>query len=206
MIKTTKYIAGQRRNLQLKRIILLLLFYPSLYVSAQIVDEPDLHLVPDTVNYNMQWMDKNGNNLLSITVNGACNLEKPPYDGHPTTIIAALKNDKHSLSIEYDEPYFEMRMILFVEKEISSFDIKGRNAVFIPFFYCGNADETLEVSYIIFYNNYKYLKQMKFHCSESGKCKLMDDVEKISDMPKLLRNKFIVELQKYNDTSDFYMD
>lgn len=79
--------------------------------------------------------------------------------------------------------------------------------VFIPFFYCANADSNIEVSYFILHNHLKYFKQINFYCGEEGYCKLNEDLkEKLKDMPDYLKKEFINQLAKYKDITDFHQD
>ena len=165
---------------------------------------------PDSLIINQTWNDKNGHNELYIRVYAACSpddLDKPPM-GHESKIQVKLKNKKHDLAIHYELEFeqYQMQMLLFYEDDIRYFKIKGAQAVFIPFFYCGNYDSINRVSYIILYNNKAYLKHIVFYCSENGKCRLWDDLPNLSDMSKVLKKKLISEVEKYNDIKDFHDD
>ncbi len=161
----------------------------------------------DSVIARQEWKDRNGNNELYVRVYAACNPKKPPFDGRRTQIEIRLKNDKHRLKMKYDEENYQMCMIFFDENDISYINRAGSRIVFIPFFYCGNADNNITVSYFILYNNLKYLRHIDFYCDEDGNCKLDDDLKKkLKGMPGYLKKEFINQLSKHKNVTDFHKD
>jgi len=164
------------------------------------------------------WTDSNGKNTLRIKVDAACNPEVPPYDAHPTKIEAWLRNDNYSTYIEYDDPNFEMEMIYLNESDICFGNGADRvRIVFIPFSYCGNADDDMIVSYIILYNNQKYLYHINTRDQSNnfaGPYLLDDDLDtKLKDLPENLRAEFLKLIKsKYdlytraNEYSEYSLD
>lgn len=104
-------------------------------IEADSFPEDNRLFIPDTLHITQEWIDANGENLLSITVNGACD-PKTRYFGSSSSMEVILKNDKHRLEMEYEEEDYQMCMILFDENDISYIDREGSRIVFIPFFYC----------------------------------------------------------------------
>ena len=165
-------------------------------IKAQVME-------PGSVIANQAWEDRNGYNELYIKVYAACNPDKPPYDGHESEIQVRLKNKNHELNIHYELEDYQMQMLFFSQKNIRYFNFEKIRAVFIPFSYCGNADTINRVSYIILYDDSSYLKHIDFYCTEAGKCKLLSDLVILSDIPDILRERLISELERYNDIEDF---
>lgn len=160
---------------------------------------------PDSVVVNQTWTDNNGYNELYINVYAACNTEKPPYDGHKSKIQVRLRNEKHKLKIEYDEKKYQMCMILFNESDICYVDQNDVQIIFIPFFYCGNADSNIRVSYFILYNKLKFLRHIDFYCDEDGNCRLNDNLKKkLKGMPDYLKKEFVYQLSKFKTIGDFH--
>jgi hypothetical protein len=172
-------------------------------------------MYPDSIVISKKWNDKNGLNLLTIRVNALCNPNRPPFDGHITVIESSLKNDRHKLSIKYNEDDYQMKMIYFEEKDIWFYKYNGIQAVFIPFFYCSNIDSEGTVSYIILYDNKKYLYHFNFTCDnefafldeKGGKCKLRTKNlnQKLKDLPNALRETLINFIKThYKTTKDIF--
>ncbi|WP_343534910.1 hypothetical protein [Pedobacter sp.] len=159
----------------------------------------------DSIEIHKVWKDKNGENKLTVNVNALCNPDKPPFDGHKTKLRALLKNKNFAQEIIFDDKNYQMEMILFREKDIWLTEYKGNKAVFIPFFYCGNADNDVKVSFIIFYNRKKYLYHIKFYCNEEGKCNLNEpNINlKLKGLPKEVRDEFAKKLKAFTKASQF---
>jgi len=178
-------------------LLLLLVCYQS--VIAQVVRT-------DSVEIHQSWKDKNGENKLVVNVNALCNPDRPPFDGRQTKIIASLKNKKFTQEIVFDDKDYQMEMILFREKDVWFSEYNGVKAVFVPFFYCGNADNDIKASFIIFYNNKKYLYHLKFYCSDEGDCRLNEkNINlKLKELSKEMRDDFIKKIKtKYIKISQF---
>jgi len=174
-----------------KKIIASMLFFvvSSFSAISQII-------IPDSVTVHKHWLDKDGENKLTITVNALCNPEKPPFDGHRTIIRASLENEKTYQELIFDDEDYQMEMILFRENDIWFFQSNGAKAVIIPFFYCGNTDTGVKASFIIFYNAKKYLYHINFYCNEDGKSTLNEKnlKQKLKALPKELKSDFIGKL------------
>jgi hypothetical protein len=111
---------------------------------------------------------------------------------------------KYSLS--FDES--QMHTIFFRKEEIRFQELNGIRAVFIPFFYCGNYDQDTRISYILLYNNQKYLFHINYflEIEEDGFFRLNDDLEKkCRKIPsEELRGMAIEQLQtKYQSITEY---
>jgi hypothetical protein len=164
----------------------------------------------DSILISKTWTDKNGENRLTINGTELCNYEKCCVDGHPSKLEVSLTNNKHSLKVKYkllfDE--YQMKTIFFRENEIWFQELNGINAVFIPFFYCGNYDQDTKISYIILYDNQKYLFHIQYFLDIEGDgCfRLNDDLDK--KCKKIASEKFrkmvIEQLQtKYKSINEY---
>lgn len=198
-LSTLKHLIREK----LLGLFLLLLF---MSLSNIKINGQDYPVPPDSVTIEKQWTDKNGQNRLRIRISALCEPLRTFPMGFESRIDVDLKHKKHELYIGYELEHYEMSMIMFYEEDIRYFKIKGVQAVFIPFFYCGNSDSTVRVSYIILYNDKAYLKHIDFYCSEAGDCELKDGVDGLIDMPKPLRNRLIKELEGYTEISNFHED
>lgn len=180
------------------KMLIFLLMVGAQYAVAQIVHT-------DSIEIHKVWKDKNGENKLTVNVNALCNPDKPPFDGHKTKIKALLKNKNFVQEIIFDDKNYQMEMILFREKDIWFAEFKENKAVFIPFFYCGNADNDVKASFIIFYNRKKYLYHVKFYCNEEGTCKLNEpNINlKLKGLPKEVRDELTKKLKTFTKPSQF---
>ena len=160
----------------------------------------------DSIIEKKYFKDKKGNNELTIMVMNPCGLNKEPYDGPLSYIEASLKNKYTSNNVSYNYPNAQSGLLYFNKKEVLISDVGGKKAVFIPFYYCGNWDNDNMVSYLIFYDNKKYIEHIKYYCTDNGKCKLNDNVT-LKDMPSSLKKFFVKVLKtKYTSTKDLYVN
>ncbi|PQA90893.1 hypothetical protein B0A69_19360 [Chryseobacterium shigense] len=159
----------------------------------------------DSLIIHKNFKDGTVSNKLTVKVINPCNAEKNRFDGAVTIISAAVKNKNYSDSIVYNYPYAQSGLINLKTNNISSYNINKHEAIFIPFTYCGNWDNDTKVSYIILYNQKKYLYHIKYYCGEDGKCMLNDNLNNtLKDLPSTLRLKISKDLAtKYNKSSDF---
>ena len=181
----------------LLKFLFLIAFFPNKIVS-QVVKV-------DSISISKAWKDCNGKNVLTVNVNALCNPNEPPFDGHKTMIDVHLKNKKHSLDVKFDDPDYQMEMIAFSEKNIWFYTIKQSKVVFIPFTYCSNSDSDKRLSYIILYNDKKYLYHIPFKCSEDEDCFLNEDLNKsMSDLNPKIKAELIKKVEShYKKVSDF---
>jgi len=159
----------------------------------------------DSISISKEWKDCNGMNRLTVNVNALCNPNEPPFDGHKTMIDVSLKNKKHSLNVQFDDPDYQMEMIAFSEKNIWFYSLKKVQVAFIPFTYCSNSDSEKKLSYIILYNDKKYLYHIPFKCTEDDDCVLNEDLNKsMSDLNPKIKTELIKKIQShYKKGSDF---
>jgi hypothetical protein len=170
--------------------------------------------IPDSITVTREWNDKNGHNLLTVRVNALCNPNKSFSEGFITVIEASLKNDSHNLSIRYNEDDYQMKMIYFEEKNIWFHKHEGIQAVFIPFFYCGNMDDENTVSYIILYDNEKYIYHFTYICDMEaysaygeGICKFETGLNrKLKKMPDVLKKILITYLKTHYITTKYVLN
>ncbi|SHM94177.1 hypothetical protein SAMN05444360_12259 [Chryseobacterium carnipullorum] len=160
---------------------------------------------PDSLTVHKNFKDGTVSNTLTVKVINPCTAEKNRFDGAVTIISAALENKNYRDSIVYNYPYAQSGLINLKTNNISNDNINKHQAVFIPFTYCGNWDNDTKVSYIILYNQKKYLYHIKYYCGEDGKCKLNDNLNStLKDLPSTLRLRISKDLKtKYNKSSDF---
>ena len=187
-------------NLKVKallKFLFLIALFPNKIV-AQVVKV-------DSISILKEWKDCNGKNTLNVKVNAVCNPNEPPFDGHKTKIDVQLKNKKYSLNLQFDDPDYQMEMIAFSEKNIWFYDLKKANVVFIPFTYCSNSDSVKRLSYIVLYNNKKYLYHLPFTCNEEEDCVLNEDLNKLLiDLNPKIKAQLIKKIQsQYRKTIDF---
>jgi hypothetical protein len=158
----------------------------------------------DSIAVTQYFQDKKGKNTLTIKIMNPCGLKKGPYDGPLSYIEASLKNKYISQNVSYNYVDAQSGLLYFNKNEISINEIGGKKAVLIPFYYCGNWDNDNMVSYLIFYDNKKYIEHVKYYCTDNGNCKLNDTL-KLKGMPTSLKNFFANILKtKYKKSSDLY--
>ncbi len=196
-----QFIIGLLRLNQLRRIILFFLLGFS-YVSTLLAQE--VH--PNSLSVVKQWNDANGRNNLSIKVSAACNPSKPPFDGHPTGIHVVLNNRKGKVHVNYEDSSYAMEMIAFHKKYIWFSQYKKTKVVFIPFFYCGNEDTEVKLSYILVFDNKYFTYHFKFKKDEDGNCLAVDDIDSsIKNLPVALQQVFGKKLKfGYTKIHNFY--
>jgi len=159
----------------------------------------------DSLIVNKNFKDGTMSTKLTIQVINPCNSEKERFDGAVTIISAAVKNKNYSDSIVYHYPYAQSGLINLKTNNISYYNINKRQAVFIPFTYCGNWDNDTKVSYIILYNHKKYLYDIKYYCGEDNTCKINDNLNiTLKDLPTKLKAQVLKDLKtKYTQSDDF---
>lgn len=160
----------------------------------------------DSIIVTKYFKDKKGKNTLTIKIINPCGLKEGPYDGALSYIEAQLKNNYTIQNIKYNHVDAQSGLLYFNIKDVSINDIDGKKAIFVPFYYCGNWDNDNMVSYLIFFENKKYVEHIKYYCTDDGKCKLNDNL-KLKGMPLRLKNFFTNTLKtKYKKTSDLYVN
>lgn len=148
----------------MKRIMLIaLLSIAYLSINAQ-------QMIPDSVATTKIWIDKNGRNELKVDLFTAFNdySDITCHDGHPSIITATLKNEKHNLKIQYSLEDYMLKMLKFYDEGIWFHNIDGVQAVFIPFFYNAMLDSEMLLSYIILYDNKKFLYHFNYLWEEGS--------------------------------------
>jgi hypothetical protein len=193
--------------LQKMKSLVLNIFFILLTASSfsQKVDDDAMAMYhKDSIMVTQYFKDKKGKNTLTIKIMNPCGLKKGPYDGPLSYIEVNLKNKYTSQNVSYNYADAQSGLLYFNKNEISINEIDGKKAVLIPFYYCGNWDNDNMVSYIIFYDNKKYLEHIKYYCTDNGKCKLNDNL-KLNGMPTSLKTFFATILKtKYKKASDLY--
>jgi hypothetical protein len=184
------------------------LFTAATCFSQNVNDESMGMYHKDSIIEKQYFIDKKGKNELMVKIMNPCGLNKGPYDGPLSYIEASLKNKYASQNISYNYANAQSGLLYFNKNEILISDVGGKKAVFVPFYYCGNWDNDNMVSYLIFFDNKKYVEHIKYYCTDNGKCKLNDDVqEKLKSMPLPLKSFFTNILKtKYKSTSDLYVN
>ncbi|ACU02971.1 hypothetical protein [Pedobacter heparinus] len=160
-----------------------------------------------TANFKHSFSDASGKNMVSVKVYNPCDLAAPPWDADKNFIEASLVNRKNTLAVRYDNPAPEMSLIFYDHKEISVQTINGINAVFIPFYYCGNSeDHDKAVSYLIFYNGRSYARHLAYACTKTG-CKLQQEQKTIKGLPVALSKHLIkYSNSRHKNKRSFHQD
>lgn len=184
--------------------LILLSFIP---INGQkLVDDSLKVYFQDSLMVNKNFKDGIIANNLTIKVINPCNAAQNRFDGAVTLISATVKNKNYTDNVIYNYPYAQSGLINLKTKNISDFTIDKRQAVLIPFTYCGNMDNDTQVSYITFYKHKKYLHHIKYYCGEDNKCKVKDDLNvTLKDLPAPLKANVIQDLAtRYKNSNDFY--
>ena len=160
----------------------------------------------DTIIIHKTFTDKNGNNNLEIKVINPCrlseNIEEMRVDGKGINFIfVQLENENYSDTLIYYNPDPQMSLINLVENNIVLKSISGKQAVFILFAYCGNADDDEQITCIVFYYHKKYIYRINLHGVEFQNYKIVDDLnEKLKDLPKKLKKELINHINSQYET------
>ncbi len=184
---------------------LILFFFIPMFGQKPVHDSLKVYY-QDSLTINKDFKDGIISNKLTVKVINPCNSEKERFDGAVTIISANVKNKNYRDSVVYNYPNAQSGLINLKPNNISNFTIDKRQAILIPFTYCGNLDNDTKVSYIIFYKHKKYLHHIKYYCGEDGKCKINDNLNiTLKDLPSKLKLKVIKDLEtKYKNSNDFY--
>ena len=169
--------------------------------------------IRDTLVIRKTFSDKNGNNNLEIKVINPCQLaENFEYgsddfwkycrvDGLINYIEVCLTNKKYSDTLIYYNSGVAMSLINLLESNIVLKSISGKQAVFIPFAYCGNADDDMQITCIVFYDYQKYIYHINLHGEDFDNYKIVDNLdEKFNDLPKKLKNELIKHINSQYET------
>lgn len=160
-----------------------------------------------TANFKHAFSDASGKNTVLIKVYNPCDLATPPWDADKNFIEARLINGKNILDAKYNNTAPEMSLIFFDQKEISVQKINGINAVYIPFYYCGNSeDHDKTVSYLIFYKGTSYTRHLAYTCTDTG-CKLQQEQKIMKGLPVALE-KHLTQYSnaRHKNTKSFHQD
>ena len=181
------------------------LFFANAVLGQKKVSDTLKPYYQDSLIITKKFKDGPLSNNLRIKVINPCDPAKEKFDGAVTMIEAVLKNKNYSDSVIYKYPDAQSGLINFREKNISVCKISGKQAILIPFSYCGNFDNDTKISYILFYDHKKYLYHINYKCGEDLKCKVKDDLNsKLKDLPLKLRTMFVKQLEtKFKNAEDF---
>jgi hypothetical protein len=155
----------------------------------------------DSLVINKEFDNKN----LEITVVNPyyypeyeSNEDYPRVDGIINYIVVNFNSD----SLVYYNPNPPMSLINLDENNIYMKDIIDKQAVFIPFNYCSNADDEMEIIYIVLYDHQKYLYHITLRGeNEFADYKIIDDLdEKFKDLPAELKQELIDHINAEYET------
>jgi len=153
----------------------------------------------DTLVIHKTFHDKNGNNNLEIKVVNPCGENK--YDGWINYITVSLHNKNYSDTLIYNNSNYEMSLINLVESNLALKSISGKQAVFIPFAYCGNVDDDKQITCIVLYDHKTHIYRINLRGIEFQNYKIVDDLnEKLKDLPKKLKKKLINHINSQYET------
>ena len=153
--------------------------------------------IRDTLVISKTFRDKNGYNNLEIEVFDPCfrNLEKDRVDGLINYITVRLTNKKYSDTLFYYNPAVYASLINLIESNIFFKSISGKQAVFIPFSYCGMADDDWKITYIVLYDHKKYIYHINLRGEDFQNYKVVDDLnEKLKELPAKLKKELIYHI------------
>ncbi len=169
----------------------------------------------DELSIVKTWLDDNGEQVLYIHVEGACN----NYDnknefskfGESSSIRIKIKNRKSEKIFNYDNPTYNSSMMLYSDA-IWFKEYDWAQAVFIPIFYCSaKHGAIMTLSYIIIYNNNIEIVHLNFQCKPGvlGQCTPSFNktlvAGKLSVFPKEVQNDFLNYVnEKYSSREDLY--
>jgi hypothetical protein len=160
--------------------------------------------IHDTLVIRKTFSDKNGNNNLEIKVINPCRLAENlefgsddfwkyyRVDGIINYIEVCLTNKNYSDTLIYYNPDVSMSLINLLESNISLKPVAGKQAVFIPFTCCGNADDDRQITCIVFYDHEKYIYHINLRGEAFENYKIVDNLdEKFKDLPKKLKTELV---------------
>lgn len=165
-------------------------------------------LAIDSIVTHKTFYDVFGKNSLQVKVINPCNADSSIFDGPFTQIEAILKNKKRTV-LTYNHPDAAMSLIHFVKEEIHIRDFNGRKAVFIPFYYCGGYETyDRKVSYLILFNNERYICHIDYYCKGAQDCKPVKSLAiLLKDLSPTIRPYFIKYLNnKHKSRNSFHQD
>ncbi|MDR0227523.1 MAG: hypothetical protein LBI72_00410 [Flavobacteriaceae bacterium] len=202
IIKRQKLFKNQRQ-LSIWSIFFLLI---TSFVNAQNYEAD----VTSTVKI---WEDLTGNNSLYVRVDAACNnydmKRMFPKIGAPTAVVAKLTNDDGGVTAMYEDKKFANQMLMFYEEGIWFKEFDGIQAVFIPLFYCSvKHGEKMPLSYIVLYDNQKYIYHFTFKCKPTvlGSCEISlsksDLNKRLHQLPSVLKREFVAYIDKVYTTRE----
>ncbi|KAF2509089.1 hypothetical protein [Flavobacterium foetidum] len=156
--------------------------------------------ITDSLVIHKTFVDKSGKNNLEIKVVNPCkrseNAEEKRVDGWLNYISVRLSNKSFGDTLLYYNPYVAMSLIDLAESTIVVKAYSGKQAVFIPFANCGNADDDRNITYILLYNRKKYVYHIRLHGENFENYTIKDNLtEKFKDLPANLKKGFIQLVQ-----------
>lgn len=168
---------------------------------------------PDVTSTVKTWEDLTGENTLYVRVDAACNNYDMkrlfPKIGAPTAVVAKLTNDEGVVTAIYEDKKFANEMLMFYEEGIWFKEEDDIQAVFIPLFYCSlKHGEKMPLSYIVLYDNQKYIYHFTFKCKPTvlGSCEISisksDLNKRLHQLPTALKKEFINYIDKVYTTRE----
>lgn len=168
---------------------------------------------PDVASTVKIWEDLTGNNSLYIRVDAACNNYDMkrlfPKIGAPTAVVAKLTNDDGGVTAIYEDKKFANQMLMFYDEGVWFKELDGIQAVFIPLFYCSaKHGEKMPLSYIVLYDNEKYIYHFTFKCKPTvlGSCEISlsksDLNQRLYALPTALKREFANYIEKVYTTRE----
>lgn len=184
-----------------KAILLLTLFLAgAVSVAAQTVfyvlntateiDAKARATATDTLVVRKTVIDRKDTNTLEIKIINPCGENK--YDAAKNYMTVRLHSKNRSDTLLYVNPYPQMSLVNFSESNLALKSVSGRQAVFIPFAYCGNADDNRQITVIVLYDREKYIYEINLHGEEFQNYKIVDNLnEKFKGLPRKLKKELI---------------
>ena len=187
---------------------LLLLLCNHQFIYAQELNIDELSIVKT-------WLDDNGEEVLYIHVEGACNNYDSKNEfskfGQSSSIHIKLKNRKGEKVFNYENPTYNSTLMLYSDA-IWLKEYDWLQAVFIPIFYCSaQHGAVMPLSYIIIYNNNIEIVHLRFQCKPGvlGQCTPAFNktlvAGELRDFPREIQNDFLNYInEKYTSREDLY--
>lgn len=191
----------------------ILIFLLLLLCNPQLIFAQDLNI--DELSIVKTWLDDDGEQVMYIHVEGACNNYDSKNEfskfGESSSIRVKIKNRKGEEIFTYQNPTYNSTLMIYSEA-IWFKEYDWRQAIFIPIFYCSAQHGSLmPLSYIIIYNNEIEIVHLRFQCKPGvlGQCTPAFNktliVGELSTFPREIQNDFLNYInEKYTSREDLY--